>query len=88
MGRKGIEIILLLFLLLAIMIIGLLGCSIRATSDNSFSNILDRPILETKQQIIEAQATGYCEFRYGSEYFIVRDLPQEYIDYSLSWSTT
>ena len=44
----------------------------------------DRPVLETVQQVWEARTTGVSTFRIGSEYYIVENLPKEYVDYS-SW---
>ena len=45
----------------------------------------DRPLLGTVQQVWEARTTGISRFHFDGVYYIIDDLPKEYIDYS-SWS--
>lgn len=42
----------------------------------------DKPLLESAQQVQEANLRGRCAFRIGSELFVVEGLPRNYIDYS------
>ena len=44
----------------------------------------DRPLLETVEQVYQARKTGYATFRIGAEYYVIENIPKEYVDYS-SW---
>ncbi len=44
----------------------------------------DRPVLETVHQVWEARTTGVCRFHFDGVYYVVENMPKEYIDYS-SW---
>lgn len=57
----------------------------RVTQDKEeVLHVNDRPLLETVEQVYEARTTKYSHFRIGNEYYVVENLPKEYIDYS-SW---
>ena len=42
----------------------------------------DRPLLESVQQVYDYRKTGYATFHIGSDYYVVENLPEEYVEYS------
>lgn len=42
----------------------------------------DRPVLETVQQVWEAETTGTASFYFGGEHYVIENLPKEYVKYS------
>lgn len=50
-----------------------------------FVSVHDRPLLESVDAVIEARTHDTIAFRVGNEYYVVSNLPKEYIDYS-SWA--
>lgn len=73
----------------AIMLVVAVICSMfpppcRAHADVFLHNPKDRPVLETVHQVWEARHTGVCRFRFDGVYYVVENMPKEYIDYS-SW---
>ena len=84
-----LQIIWTLFLfllgLLLVLCITMLASRPSATQDKEEVLVAnDRPLLETVEQVYEARTSRYCHFNIGDEYFVVENLPKEYIDYS-SW---
>jgi predicted membrane protein len=88
--QKLIQITWVLFLtLLAVVLSFVLYCVISQPSATQHKKeelrVNDRPVLETVEQVYQARTTGYSTFRIGSEYYIVENLPKEYVDYSSWW---
>ena len=48
------------------------------------TRVHDRPVLESVQQVYEARTTGICSFYFDGYYYVIQNMPKEYIDYS-SW---
>ncbi len=46
--------------------------------------VQDRPVLETVQQVYQAQTTDTCAFYFDGVYYVIHRLPKGYVDYS-SW---
>jgi len=42
----------------------------------------DRPVIESMPRVWEARATGVARFHFDGVYYVVTDLPKEYVDYS------
>lgn len=42
----------------------------------------DRPLLETVSQVREARLDGFSIFHYDGVYYVIYNLPREYVDYS------
>lgn len=88
--QKLIQITWVLFLtLLAVVLSFVLCCVISQPSATQHKKeelrVKDRPVLETVEQVYQARTTGYSTFRIGNEYYIVENLPKEYVDYSSWW---
>lgn len=78
---------LFLFLLGLVLVLGITMLVSRPSATQDKEEVLrvnDRPLLETVEQVYEARTTKYSHFRIGNEYYVVENLPKEYIDYS-SW---
>ncbi len=43
---------------------------------------VDRPVIESMPRVWEARATGISRFYFDGEYYVVDNLPKEYVDYS------
>ncbi len=79
---RGVEWALAAFLLCSLVLIGLAGCEPARPPSEDFARVWDRPLLETPQQVWEAEATGRCAFRIGDEVYVASNLPAEYVEYS------
>jgi len=42
----------------------------------------DRPLLETTKQVWEAETTGTASFHFDGRYYVIENLPSEYVKYS------
>lgn len=58
------------------------GPATPAEADDCFASVHDRPVLEDPDEVISARRTGWCAFRFDGVYYIVENLPEEYVDYS------
>ena len=75
---------LFLFLLGLVLVLGILMVASRpsATQVKEELRCNDLPLLNTVQQVYECRRTGYATFHIGKEYYVVDNLPEEYIEYS------
>ena len=46
---------------------------------------MDRPLLESIGQVYEARRTGISTFWFDGMHYTVKNLPDEYVDYSAWW---
>lgn len=78
-----VELALVGLFVLAAIAVYLLACRWPANAGKpEFASVNDRPLLDTPRQVQEARTSGRCSFRIGSEYFVVENLPREYVDWS------
>lgn len=47
-----------------------------------FSSVNDKPVTESMPAIKDARVNGYCAFHVGDEFYIVKNMPEEYLKYS------
>lgn len=48
----------------------------------TWTQVGDRPLLETVGQVTDARLHKPCSFRIGNELFVAEDIPKGYVDYS------
>lgn len=46
---------------------------------------MDKPVLESIEQVYQARRTGVSVFDFDGVHYVVKNLPDEYVDYSARW---